>query len=75
MRDPSIPRLGDSIAEALKFRQLEGRPYATIWDDVRLPNDVKTLPGPEPEFTDIIRSVAVEDLRRLCAAPAQRVTS
>jgi len=26
MPDPSMPRLGDSIAEALKFRQIEGRP-------------------------------------------------
>src|SRR6185295_4519601 len=26
MPDPSTPRLGDSIAEALKFRQIEGRP-------------------------------------------------
>ncbi len=26
MPHPSIPRLGDSIAEALKFRQIEGRP-------------------------------------------------
>jgi hypothetical protein len=59
----------------MPIRQLGGKPYATIWADVRLPDPVQTLPGPEPEFSSIIRSVAVEDLRRLCSAPAPRVTS
>lgn len=46
----------------LPIRQIEGRPYGTIWPGVILPENVGTRPGPDPEYS-FIESVSVDDLR------------
>lgn len=48
----------------MPLRTLEGKRYATIWPDIRLPTNTPTIDGPEPKW-DFIRSVDVTILRDL----------
>jgi hypothetical protein len=51
----------------MPIRHVGSRTYATYWEDVRLPKDAPTIPGPEPKYT-FIKSVELEYLERLIAA-------
>lgn len=47
----------------MPLRKIEGEQYATVWSgDVRLPSHIRTIPGPEPEFSGFIRSAKLADL-------------
>jgi len=48
----------------LPLRTVAGKTYATFWPDVKLPKEIPTIDGPEPEW-DFIRSVEVALLRDL----------
>jgi hypothetical protein len=49
----------------MAVRSMEGQDVATVWTgDVRLPGDVASFPGPEPEYS-LIRSVPLVALRGL----------
>jgi hypothetical protein len=48
----------------MPLREVQGRTYATFWDDVELPKGTATIPGPEPEYS-FIRSVSLSKLREL----------
>jgi hypothetical protein len=49
----------------MAVRSIEGQDLATVWTgDVRLPGDVASFPGPEPEYS-FIRSVPLVALRDL----------
>jgi hypothetical protein len=50
----------------MPLREIDGRTYVTLWDNVVLPKDAPMVPGPDPRY-DFIRSVEltyIEDLIR-----------
>jgi hypothetical protein len=61
-RSGSSYEIAHSGRGRLPVRQIEGRPYGTLWPGVILPEEVGTRPGPDPEFS-FIESVSVDDLR------------
>jgi hypothetical protein len=47
----------------MPIREIKGLKYVTLWTgDVNLPEDLKTIPGPERECAEFIRSVQIIDL-------------
>jgi hypothetical protein len=48
----------------MPLREVEDKTYATLWDDVRLPKGIATIPGPEPKYS-FIRSVELSKLKEL----------
>jgi hypothetical protein len=47
----------------MPLRNVNGVDYATVWvSDVILPKGITTIPGPDAEYSDFIRSVALTDL-------------
>ena len=61
--EPSL-RISHSGRGRMPLRMVKGKTYATLWDDVRLPEGTATVPGPEPEYS-FIRSVELSKLKEL----------
>ena len=48
----------------MPIRQVGGKTYATLWDDVLLPESAPAIPGPEPKYSFIV-SVELSYLEKL----------
>jgi hypothetical protein len=48
----------------MPLREVEGKTYATFWDEVELPKGTATIPGPEPKYS-FTRSVELTKLKEL----------
>jgi hypothetical protein len=48
----------------MPLREVEGKTYATCWDEVALPKGTTTIPGSEPKYS-FIRSVELTTLKEL----------
>ena len=38
----------------MPLRELHQQTYATVWDDIQLPREVRTIPGPDPQSSWIV---------------------
>jgi hypothetical protein len=55
-------QISDAGRGKMPLRKIAGIDYVTIWtDDVRLPKEIKTVAGPEPEY-DFIRSARFDEV-------------
>jgi hypothetical protein len=47
----------------MPVRVVDGVEFVTLWTgDVRLPADLQTVDGPEPEYSGFIRSARLDDV-------------